>query len=522
MVCAVPVARDRRGIARHALRVVAIVVILTLWPSTASAQDPGVACLAARSASWTAQEVWVWNELCERREGDLSRDQSSGAAGDVTSSQGWSPNRALRAEFIEEILTLAEFNDHLSNRTVEIRGALFRDPIDLEGASVRQPVYFIDSRFEASILLRGVHASGNIGFDGSALTEPLVVDGAVIEGSLFLRDVTIESIDATGTQFGGAVTFSGSTVASNLDLNGADLQSRLFLNDAQFHDDVDLIGAHVGGAVYANHSTFEQGLLLYGAEVGAQLLLAGSQMHGVLNLTAAELGGTLALADVDGGPTWYESSSISLVAATVNAIDDSTDAWPEEVHLEGFVLEHAHGQGYVVDDAFADRSVDWYLDWLQRDDGFSRGAYIQLETLLRSAGRPDEADEIGMARAAEDAAASTPLKKAISPIYRYTVGYGYHPEWAVFWTIGLVLLGAVVALRVPRQHLDDEGAASRVILSAHRLIPLISFGKAYAEVDVTSTRVPRYVRWYFYLHAILGYVLAAALVAAVSGAIATK
>jgi hypothetical protein len=217
---------------------------------------------------------------------------------------------------------------------------------------------------------------------------------------------------------------------------------------------------------------------------------------------------------------WCGEAGIRLTAATAHGMDDAEDAWPRQIRLEGFTLEQAHGR-YVEKDAFIDRPGNWYLDWLQRGEGFSRGAYLQLETLLRTAGRPDEADQVGMARAERDAEAATPLKRFVSPIYHYSVGYGYHPEWALVWIGGLVLLGSLVALRLPREHLDDKGATSRVILSAHRLIPLISFGQAYSQVDVTSKRVAWYVRWYFYLHAVVGYVLAAALVVAVSGAFET-
>jgi hypothetical protein len=45
---------------------------------------------------------------------------------------------------------------------------------------------------------------------------------------------------------------------------------------------------------------------------------------------------------------------------------------------------------------------------------------------------------------------------------------------------------------------------------------ITTFGDAYNKVDTTSSAVPTWVRRYFYLHTVVGYVLAAFLLAALS------
>lgn len=98
-------------------------------------------------------------------------------------------------------------------------------------------------------------------------------------------------------------------------------------------------------------------------------------------------------------------------------------------------------------------------------------------------------------------------------VYGITVGYGYQPARALIPVAALIAIGARVASRAPYNRLE---APSPWILSAHRLIPLISFGENYNKVDLSSGTVPAKIRYYFVVHAILGYVLAGFLVAAVS------
>jgi hypothetical protein len=103
-------------------------------------------------------------------------------------------------------------------------------------------------------------------------------------------------------------------------------------------------------------------------------------------------------------------------------------------------------------------------------------------------------------------------------LYSSTVGYGYRPARAIKWAILLIVIGAYVAKRLPQSIPFSKGGSleSRLVLSAQKLIPLINFGKSYSEIDVTSSAVPKWVRWYFYVHAVLGYILVAFLLAALA------
>jgi uncharacterized membrane protein YraQ (UPF0718 family) len=104
-------------------------------------------------------------------------------------------------------------------------------------------------------------------------------------------------------------------------------------------------------------------------------------------------------------------------------------------------------------------------------------------------------------------------------LHRWTVGYGYRPERIIPWVLALVLMGGIVANWLPQS--VTMHVSSRFILSAQHLIPLINFGKTYADADVTSPEVRPWVRRYFYFHSFMGYVLAGLLVAALARITAT-
>jgi hypothetical protein len=119
-----------------------------------------------------------------------------------------------------------------------------------------------------------------------------------------------------------------------------------------------------------------------------------------------------------------------------------------------------------------------------------------------------------MTRMDREYALAGTYRKVLGFFHHYIVGYGYHPEWSIFWITSLIAIGAFVARRLPEPIRD--GVPSLLVLSAQRLIPLIDFGKTYSDVEVTGKDVPAGVRRYFYVHAVLGYVLAAFIIAAIA------
>jgi hypothetical protein len=92
------------------------------------------------------------------------------------------------------------------------------------------------------------------------------------------------------------------------------------------------------------------------------------------------------------------------------------------------------------------------------------------------------------------------------------IGYGYRPWRALYWVIGLTLLGAIILRKSgegPRNHMPIGLA-----FSFDMLLPIVRLReKHYTDVDLQ----PGFVRYYFYGHKIMGYILASFVIAALAG-----
>jgi hypothetical protein len=93
---------------------------------------------------------------------------------------------------------------------------------------------------------------------------------------------------------------------------------------------------------------------------------------------------------------------------------------------------------------------------------------------------------------------------------RLVIGYGYHLERALFWVAGFLIAGIAV-LRISgegRRHNMPFGIA----YSFDMLLPIIRLREKHYEIDLKS-----WARYYFYVHKVMGYVLASFLIAGLSG-----
>lgn len=91
------------------------------------------------------------------------------------------------------------------------------------------------------------------------------------------------------------------------------------------------------------------------------------------------------------------------------------------------------------------------------------------------------------------------------------IGYGYRIYYALYWTGGLIGLGmAVLSLsgQGPQQGLQYWGCS----YSVDMLLPIIELDKQHDTITLTG-----WVRVYFYVHKVFGYVLASFLLVGLSG-----
>src|SRR4051794_38515830 len=84
---------------------------------------------------------------------------------------------------------------------------------------------------------------------------------------------------------------------------------------------------------------------------------------------------------------------------------------------------------------------------------------------------------------------------------KWLIGYGYHVEWALLWILGFLFAG-IVALQVSGEG-HKNGMPFGIAYSFDLLLPIIRLREKHYQIDLGP------VRYYFYIHKIMGYVLGA-------------
>jgi hypothetical protein len=158
----------------------------------------------------------------------------------------------------------------------------------------------------------------------------------------------------------------------------------------------------------------------------------------------------------------------------------------------------------------ANRPIEWFKDWLQKQDVYSPAPYEQLSNVLRNQGRLEAADEILFAKRERERANATFSNYIFLTATKWLVGYGYHPWWALFWVAAL-LIGGIAILRISGEG-PRNGLPYGIIYSFDMLLPIIKLREKHYEIDLMG-----WPRYYFYVHKIAGYVLASFLIAGVAG-----
>jgi len=158
----------------------------------------------------------------------------------------------------------------------------------------------------------------------------------------------------------------------------------------------------------------------------------------------------------------------------------------------------------------AARRAEWWIDWLGRHVPYSPQPYEYLASTLSKRGYKDKAKDILYEGKNRELKESHYPEKAWLWLMRAFIGYGYRPHYALWWVIAFALLGAVVL------RLSGEGPRNKlpygIAFSFDMLLPIIKLREYHYGVDLKG-----WVRYYFYFHKLMGYVLASFLIAGLSG-----
>jgi len=156
------------------------------------------------------------------------------------------------------------------------------------------------------------------------------------------------------------------------------------------------------------------------------------------------------------------------------------------------------------------RPAQWWENWLKKQGSYSPQSYEYLAETLSKLGHKDTAKNI-LYKGKELERELSPFPERIELWFqRAFIGYGYRIYYSLFWVVGFILLGAIV-LRISHQGLDNKMPYG-IAFSFDMLLPVIKLREYHYKVDLKG-----WVRYYFYFHKLMGYILASFLIAGLSG-----
>lgn len=516
----------------------------------ASPAIPGERCQVKEHSSWSEAEAWAWKEICEGRIANFN--QRHGNTLNPETEYGWndsSEERRLSQRFIESLLLHDPWASSIPRQGARFIGAIFPEGIDLSAAKISHEVWF-----NSSLVLRNVNLifssfDGFISMDGSTFDGKVWMDGMLVAGNLHMRDAATfkDEVRLVSAKVGGLISMVDSTFEGDVLMDGLQVSSSLYMYDdpetqeeTSFRGNVRLRGAKIGGQLGMDGSTFEGEMTMDNMHVADNLYMRGpATFKGEINLHGVKVGGNLDLSealvsslDLEGSKIagglhlgtkeysrtrWPEGGKLILSNAQMDWIqdrlDEEGDSWPPEIHLDGLIYKRLGvSQRDGSKSGMIDREISWYITWLARDPNYSPQPYKQLASVFREAGFPAKSNAILFAGRERDRIGSSGLTRLGLESLKWTIGYGLGRGYfrALWWVAGLVILGIFV-LRI-----SGEGKRNRMpyglSFSLDHLLPVIHLRKYHFDITLIG-----WARYYFYVHKLMGYILASFLIAGMAG-----
>ena len=467
----------------------------------------------------------------------------------------------LENDFIA--LELALLSSHLP-QGARFRGARFARSVSLSGSHLGGPLYAGSMQVGHNL-----HLEGGTSFDGIVDLNSATINGAVFAqgsifrgrflanhmqmgGSLFLRGGAIfasevslfqakigGSIDSSGSTFKGPFHADGMLVGGTLALRGAaTFHARVRLVHVQVSRNFEADGStfigkieadsmQIGGSLYLRDGGTFQNIDLSATEVGGNLQFGNSRFNGLVQLTGMSVDGEILLSSTEWyAPSWGQGAELILRNVSADALQAEMAAWQiEEGHwlptdLTGFVYRRIGGRGAAEHSELtnmADATTDDLIGWIENsqpnhDARYDPQPYSQLAATLEAAGRTEAARELRFARVEHKRRAeNTPFWEKVKLSFsRWVIGHGVYPFTALWWFVGLVVCGVLVASRSQAAAL--RGFGPKLWYSLENALPLVELKESHKGIAHGDA----FVEGFFHAQKVLGFILATLLVGALT------
>ena len=412
-------------------------------------------------------EAWAWEErICMGLWADMR--SAPGGSGDAeecepaeieNKGKAVPANRRLRPKFLELILSHQPWASAQRHPLVGIRCGLVRGGVHLDGHEISVGFSFHRGKIEGRVSLLGTKFKRGLSLERSTVTGQL---------------------DADRLELGGNLVMSGGTFAG-VNLIAATIGSNLQLSVASFGGTLDLTGAAIGGELN---------------------LSSGRMMH---------------------HPIWHDHAYLILRNARADALHAAAGSWRMSkgsrllpTDLIGFTFNRFGGLDTSGSANMGYEEADWLIGWIEAQQdhgsGYDPQPYTQLARVLEAAGATDKAKAIRFAKFEHKRdydKSMTTVRHFLLTIERYLFGYGLYPFRVIYWFVGLVALGWLLA------QFSEQASVRRWMglwYSLENALPLIETNERFK----CGHHGRAWLRHFFHFQKACGFVLATVLVGALT------
>jgi hypothetical protein len=422
-------------------------------------------------------------------------------------------------------------------------GSKFKGKVNMGGLTVTSALFMENAEFDGEINFNSAKVGGMLDMSSSRFKKKVNMDKLKVDSSLFLR---------YGAVFEGEVSLRSAKIGSQLDMSGSKFKNKknklnmgglkveedLYMRDrTEVDGEVTLIGASVGEEfdiadskfastvrmdnlkvghfLHMRDSIFEKPVLVLSAKIG-NLNISNSRFTS-LDLSATQVNGELILGsdireDIRKPPKWDDGAELILSNTSVSVLIDREDSWPDKVELNGFTYSR-FGES---------RDKEWLKKWLEKQKSYSPQPYEQLAKVLKEEGYPSKAKEVLYWSKNREKTTAEGLDYGWLIFLQWIIGYGYKLSLIFRWVFGITAFGAFWLICFEQGPGKDnikqggfhnllKGIVDNLFYSFDKLIPII-------KLDEWSTvELAGFVRYYFYLHKVAGYLLSFAIIAWLTG-----
>jgi uncharacterized protein YjbI with pentapeptide repeats len=419
-----------------------------------------------------------------------------------------------KARFNEVILRGANIKGQIA-----MNGASFDGPLNADSLQVGGSLFmYSDGTNKAGfkeVILRGANIKGQIAMNGASFDGSLNADALNVDGDFYMRSdpqnrASFKDVNLQIATITGHIDMTGALIDGTLNAYGLEVDHDLLMGGAICTDGTDMTSVHVGRNLDLRGATFVTGLDLSGASVTGDLQVGVPPPEGTTGSWWA-------------GKNWGPGY-LKLHNFHVGNLSDTRDAWPAtgSLFLDGFAFDHLGGSQGETGPQMRDRGMEWWDNWGRRDPDYSPAPYAQLAAAFTNAGYRDAANEIRFLGRVRERESQGWLAWIWSGFLQYVAGFGIgtYTFRVLYWVIGISLLGALyLKMRVKGVRDGNHGFFWCFGASLSRLLPVIEINKEFSDFfnDPKRERLTGFQSAVFSTTGIIGFVLGAVLVAAVSG-----